>query len=115
MSAEYPTREEQERLFKEEQGKIVAIFRTINANWKLIEDLSSVIHEYWVQAIKHLLSNMSTENIIRWEKRSKTPYNKLTKEEQQECHVWTFKLLKIMLLHGYDVKNLEELQKTSGK
>lgn len=78
---------------------------------EILEDLAGLEHEQWAHWTKYSLNNLTLDNLNRWNKQTKTPYSDLTEKEKQSDREWVFKVLKVLLLHGVEIRGLERLMK----
>lgn len=60
---------------------------------ELIEKLAKLEHEQWVHWVKYMAENFTKENMERWERQIKTPYEKLSEEEKEKDRMWAKKVL----------------------
>ncbi len=67
----------------------------------LRERLAELEHEQWAHWTKHMLGNLTPENIQRWKMQAETHYTALTEKEKESDRVW-----------GDKVSNLLETKKT---
>jgi hypothetical protein len=103
----YPTKEEIENWNKEINEQLQAIVRNV----ELVEEIAGMMHEQWAHWTNYFLSNLTIENLIRWKEQASTPYDKLSEEDKEKDRKWAMKYLKVLLIHGIEVKGLDELQK----
>ena len=62
---------------------------------ELIEKLAALEHEQWAHWTKHMLANMTDENIEKWKKQIETLYSELSEEEKESDRKWARKVLSI--------------------
>jgi hypothetical protein len=62
----------------------------------LREQLAELEHEQWAHWTEYVLDNLTSENIERWKKQIKTPYNSLTEKEKDSDRAWADKVIKII-------------------
>jgi hypothetical protein len=60
------------------------------------EKLAALEHDQWGHWTEYMLNNLTQENIIRWRKQIRTPYNRLTEKEKDSDRVWADKVIKII-------------------
>lgn len=61
-----------------------------------LEKLADLEHEQWSHWTKYMLNHLTQENIERWNKQIKTPYNELTELEKESDRVWVRKSITII-------------------
>jgi hypothetical protein len=59
----------------------------------MLEELAALEHEQWSHWTRHLLDNLSPENIERWRQQIKTPYRELSEAEKEKDRIWARKVL----------------------
>jgi len=57
------------------------------------EKLAALEHEQWAHWTKHMLDNLTPENIERWRKQIDTPYEELSEEEKESDRKWARKVM----------------------
>lgn len=62
----------------------------------MIENLAALEHEQWAHWTKHMLDNLSPENIERWRRQIETPYEQLSEMEKGSDRQWARKAIKII-------------------
>lgn len=71
---------------------------------KLREELSKLEHEQWTHWTKYFLENLENyDNVVRWEKQSKMPYEKLSEKEKDSDRIWADKV--IDLIKDFDAED----------
>ena len=63
----------------------------------MIERLAALKHEQWAHWTKHMLANLTPENIARWERLAATPYAELTEAEKDKDREWAEKVLDLLM------------------
>ena len=63
---------------------------------EMLEQLASLEHDQWTHWTKHMLDNLTPENIERWRRQIETPYHKLSEKEKAKDRVWARKILEII-------------------
>ncbi len=53
-----------------------------NIKGELIEWIAAVVHDQWAHWTEYMLDNITEENIERWRRQIKTPYEELSEEEK---------------------------------
>lgn len=54
----------------------------INIEGELKEWLAAAIHDQWAHWTEYMMNNLTEENIERWRRQIKTPYEDLSEEEK---------------------------------
>jgi hypothetical protein len=62
----------------------------------LIEKLAELEHEQWSHWTRHLLDNLTPENIARWRRQTTTPYADLSEAEKEKDREWARRVLACM-------------------
>ena len=60
------------------------------------EKLAALEHEQWTHWTKHMLDNLTPENIERWRKQIDTPYEELSEEEKESDRKWARKVMSLV-------------------
>jgi hypothetical protein len=60
---------------------------------QLIEQLANLEHHQWAHWTRHMLDNMTDENIARWRRQIDTPYSQLSEDEKNSDREWAIKSL----------------------
>ncbi len=63
---------------------------------ELIERLAELEHEQWAHWTRHLLDNLTPENVARWRQQIATPYHKLSETEKDKDREWAYKVLALL-------------------
>lgn len=58
-----------------------------------IEQLACEEHAQWCHWARHMLDNMTPENVARWRRQIDTPYNELSEEDKEKDRVWARRIL----------------------
>lgn len=61
-----------------------------------IEPLAALEHEQWAHWTAYMLSNLTPENINRWLRQIKTPYEQLSPREKNSDREWAEKVLIVL-------------------
>lgn len=61
----------------------------------ILEKLAELEHIQWSHWTKHMLNNMTPENIDRWRRQIATPYSELTEKEKDSDREWARRVLEI--------------------
>jgi hypothetical protein len=65
----------------------------------LLEALAAVEHEQWTHWTRHLLDNLTPENIARWRRQCDTPYVELSEDEKEKDREWARRVVLERLWH----------------
>jgi len=60
------------------------------------EELADLEHVQWAHWTKYMLSNMTSENVSRWERQCETAYQNLTEREKESDRQWADKVLEVL-------------------
>ena len=63
----------------------------------LVERVAALEHEQWAHWTKHMLANLTPENVERWERQAATPYAGLTEAEKDGDREWAEKVLDLLM------------------
>ena len=63
----------------------------------MIERVAALEHEQWAHWTKHMLANLTPENIARWERQAAMPYAELTEAEKGKDREWAEKVLDLLM------------------
>ena len=63
----------------------------------LREELAELEHIQWAHWTEYMLSNLTPENIERWQKQCSTDYSDLSEQEKESDREWANKVLSIFL------------------
>lgn len=66
----------------------------------ILEELSELEHIQWTKWTKHMLENLTPENVKKWKRQIKTPYAQLSEKEKESDREWARKILKIVKKHN---------------
>ncbi len=66
----------------------------------ILEELSELEHIQWAKWTKHMLENLTPENVKKWKRQIKTPYTQLSEKEKESDREWARKILKIVKKHN---------------
>jgi hypothetical protein len=75
---------------------------------ELLEALAAAEHEQWTHWTRHLLDNLTPENIARWRRQCDTPYADLSEEEKEKDREWARRVVLVRvkdLLWTFGVAN----------
>lgn len=61
-----------------------------------LEALAALEHEQWAQWTKHMLANLTPENVVRWQRQCDTPYDQLTESEKEKDREWARRVLVLL-------------------
>jgi len=70
---------------------------------ELIEELAALEHKQWAHWTYHMLNNLTSENIRRWQRQVATPYKELSEEEKNSDREWAYKVLNLLQLRGWKI------------
>lgn len=62
-----------------------------------MERLAALEHEQWAHWAKHMLANLTPENVEGWERQAATPYADLTEAEKAKDREWAEKVLDLLM------------------
>jgi hypothetical protein len=62
----------------------------------IVEAVAELEHEQWIHWTRFMLSNLSYENILRWQKQTETPYAELSEKEKESDREWARKVLRLI-------------------
>jgi hypothetical protein len=62
----------------------------------LLETLATLEHEQWAHWARHMLYNLTPENIARWRQQIDTPYADLSEQEKESDRQWARKTIAIL-------------------
>jgi transcriptional regulator with XRE-family HTH domain len=62
----------------------------------LLETLATLEHEQWAHWTRHMLYNLTPENIARWRQQIDTPYAHLSDQEKESARQWARKIITIL-------------------
>jgi hypothetical protein len=62
-----------------------------------IEKLAELEHIQWAHWTKYMLNNLTPDNIERWKRQIKTPYNDLSEKEKDSDREWAKMAYDIMI------------------
>lgn len=60
-----------------------------------VEKLAELEHIQWSHWTRHMLDNMTPENIDRWRRQIATPYSNLSEKEKDSDREWARRALEI--------------------
>ena len=63
----------------------------------IIERLACEEHSQWCQWARHMLDNMTPENIVLWRRQIDTPYLQLSEEDKEKDRVWARRTISHMI------------------
>ncbi len=66
----------------------------------LRERLAALEHEQWAHWTRHLLANLTPENVARWRRQCDTPYDRLTEAEKESDREWADRVLAVLAAAG---------------
>ena len=69
----------------------------------MIEQVAELEHKQWAHWTKHMLDNLTPENIERWRVQIETPYSELTEKEKDSDRVWAKAAIEAMREPSDDV------------
>lgn len=72
------------------------VLQSSSVSSNIREELSSLIHDQWVHWTTYMLNNMTPENVERWSRQIKTPYEALSEKEKDSDREWADKFLKLL-------------------
>lgn len=59
-----------------------------------VEKIAAFMHYQWACWTDYMLNNFNTENVLRWKRQIKDPYENLSEKEKNSDREWAVKLLK---------------------
>ena len=62
----------------------------------LREALAALEHEQWAAWARHLLDNLTPENVARWRRQIDTPYDQLSEAEKDRDREWADRVLRLL-------------------
>jgi hypothetical protein len=71
----------------------------MNEAMSLRERLAALEHEQWAHWTRHLLGNLTPENIERWRRQIDTPYDQLSEAEKDSDREWADRVLGLIEAH----------------
>lgn len=75
----------------------------------IIEELAALEHEQWSHWMRHMINNLTKENIDRWSALIDTPYSDLTEEQKKSDRYWAIQSLVIIRVKdAHDMLKLPE-------
>lgn len=69
-------------------------------NADMLERLAALEHEQWAQWTRHMLDNLTPENIERWRRQIATPYADLSEAEKEADRFWARKIVGVVGQHA---------------
>lgn len=66
------------------------------SDYTLREKLAELEHDQWSAWMKHMLMNLTQENLMRWKRQMITPYSDLSEAEKESDREWADKTLTII-------------------
>ena len=63
---------------------------------KLMEKLADLEHDQWSHWTRHMLDNLTDENIARWRRQIDTPYSELSEKEKDSDREWAKKIIGVI-------------------
>ena len=67
-----------------------------NLRHVLEEDLASLEHVQWSSWFDYMVDAWSLRNVVKWMKKSTTPYSELTEQEKESDREWARKVIDVV-------------------
>ena len=61
-----------------------------------LEELADLEHKQWAHWTKHMLDNLTPENIEKWERQCEATYGDLSEKEKESDRCWARMFLEIL-------------------
>ena len=63
---------------------------------ELVETLAALEHKQWAHWTRHMLDNLTEENIARWRRQLDADYQDLSEKEKASDRKWAQKAIKVV-------------------
>jgi uncharacterized Fe-S center protein len=77
-------------------NQIEIVRNYLEGNAEILESLSELNHNQWVQWVDYMLSNLIAKNITKWKLMMKVPYSRLDERDKESDREWAKKSIKII-------------------